>query len=227
MESELISNPSGGEKKAGRASRFAFLLDGTAVVVVAIGIAIVWSSSVNEYRAGLRNTPVAFPWVMAWGCTLCVALPAVILGYLVWVVVTWRRSGRWRRVARVVLGLSMTLGAVSYTASGDTGMDHYVRGFEDWSRSHVNVPAIQTWAGLLQLPPNTDVPPSSWPPEVQRLQPEYVRTLAHGSVDLWWGGGFGHWGLTIDQPGQTTTQPSGHATGRVCSWNRDVKVWTQ
>jgi hypothetical protein len=225
MENKLNSNLSGGGNNPRPESQSAFWVDGAAAVVATLGIAMIWSNPVSQYRAGLRNMPVDFPWVMAWGCTLLVILPTVILSYAVWTMVRWRRSGARRRAARVVLGLAMTFGAVYYPASGDMGMAHFARGFDEWSRTHVNVPAIEAWADGLHLPPDTEVPTSAWSPEIRQLQPEFVMAFDHGAVDLCWGGGFGHWGLTVTQPGRPTTQPSYHGVGTPTLWNTNVMVW--
>jgi hypothetical protein len=74
----------------------------------------------------------------------------------------------------------------------------YTRGFADYIRRNADVEAIRAWAA--SLPTDADPAPSTWPPAVRELSPVYVVWSGRERQELClaWGGGFGHWGLTVD-----------------------------
>ncbi|MCC6682372.1 MAG: hypothetical protein IT445_15840 [Phycisphaeraceae bacterium] len=80
-------------------------------------------------------------------------------------------------------------------------------GFVLWAKQNANAAMLQNLRpALVQAAaaqpaqsnePCVNLPRSSWPAPIAALQPSYVFVYPDDSIDLVWGGGFGHWGLYL------------------------------
>ncbi len=113
-----------------------------------------------------------------------------------------RRDGWFLTMAR--LGLYAALLSVlflflaSHRFSANSG---FRGGLRQWARVHVDAPAIRSW---LRTVPQADVDKEGFlrqkamPVLLGKLQPEFV-VIRPDHCSVWYGGGFMHWGFTIEK----------------------------
>jgi len=129
-----------------------------------------------------------------------------VIGLLVWIVamlVRWlgrKQSGLW-------LWTAFKYGIIAFGGTGLAVMVMMV------ASRNVDIASIRDWSRAYQPPSDAEatlsgngvfVPAEQWPEAIRRLNPEMVQyTLGDKCVHIIFGGGFGHWGLTVGPKGTT------------------------
>jgi len=101
-------------------------------------------------------------------------------------------------VVYLLLGV-ITVGAIKHALNYSVpGYIPFMMGFRERMQSQANIAGIRKWIGKGFSSKEGEIVPSTWPASVKKLSPKFVTIKLEGkAVKLWWGGGFGHWGLVV------------------------------
>lgn len=169
-----------------------------------------------------------------WFLFFMVGLPVAAVGACFLLVLFVVKLARWRNTRFWNALTYLALLACLYSAPIVPNVHAHVLGFSCWARFHIDIPAAAAWAEQFNPPTadpnghsnlaswNAEVPVESLPPTIQ----SFVR--AHGprlyydrpekALVMFWGGGFGHWGVTI---GRGVGSPSSVLGTDAYAWDRE------
>lgn len=191
------------------------LADAALAIATVVAVAVLaWWAGFVDYQAAMANGVMALfgAAIFAIGgfvlCTYATIVAAVRLA-------KGRRDERNVGAARVAVYVAALLGvtAVVIVSPRSSPPSAFEAGFAAWARKHVDAKAIRVWMAaenhkLSTTPPrpqdiNPDIDAKEWPPAIRQLrsaynQPEFV-LLFPGECEIWYGGGFGHWGITVEE----------------------------
>jgi hypothetical protein len=137
--------------------------------------------------------------------------------------------------AAYVLGLAVILFCV---VSCEPGYVKKTQKFADREKSVVNPDELQAWAtNLIAKTPTPPVHDNNIAYLKEADIPQYIRAIDkeqvldvyvanwEGSVvgEIWFGGGFGHWGLYVSSPGWTQKSSETHY---LVEWKPGIYFWS-
>lgn len=197
---------------------------GTVLLLIG-GVTLNWQAHQVAYTEGTERILTFMPIFLSAGGVALLAVST--LGNLVLLLVaSVRRAARWgllmAGVVAVLVGFNMR-----------PLVRPHAEGLAEWARTELDPTPIQSWVEQQETAlADTNVPQEQWPLAIEKLDPRYVTGLADGSgVQIVWGGGFAHWGMTvrIDGRGDPCRAPGGFSLSRaytievdaaVCVWSR-------
>lgn len=185
-----------------------FLLCGLTLVAIATG-RIVYQ--LGPYLAGRRghdaiSQQYEFTWMLLVGLFLGISVLSTLgLGVLLLSRVARVQTERKKnmREALALFAITATTWAVCFATSQPT-YQYFLTGFKEFASEQKSLPEIRLWSSGLNIQEGL-VSEKEWPQFVSALGPSSVLVENNGGkreVSLNWGGGFFHWGLTLqDTPG--------------------------
>lgn len=181
---------------------------------IAVGVLAWWAGFV-DYHAALKNgAMIPFGdaiFSLLGGFVLCAYATTVAAARLA----RGRRDARNVGAAQVAVYVAalFAVTAVVIVSLRPSSPSAFEAGFAAWARKHVDAKAIRVWMAaenhkLYTAPPSpqdieSDIDASEWPAAIRRLRsafnrPEFV-LLFPRECEIWYGGGFGHWGITVEE----------------------------
>lgn len=153
----------------------------------------------DAYKSGLMNQfRIGF-------FLLLIALFFLILCWMGFLLVSLLRDknrksmkNSWLRVFLIIA----LLASLIFMNTHQPAAKNFLAGFKERMQSHADIYGIQQW--LEKLPDGYDGgilhEKSDWPEAVNTLKPNFIIVSSKDrsrNVELWWGGGFVHWGLVV------------------------------
>jgi hypothetical protein len=188
----------------------------------------------SMFIPGIVGWIIGIPAFCCFDFYVYLGIPIIVLAFLATAIAGLRSAAKrkgWfvRSVKAAILahGAVLTLAVAIGILGGGLAATHEI-GF--WLKMNyiADVGAIRQWEQNYQVAPDDKpyretgvfIPYSKWPPCVRKLDPGMVVYLPRTkTVDLVYGGGFGHWGLTV------APKASSHTSG--ISLSSGAWVWME
>lgn len=204
------------------------LIDAALLVGVLLACALSILIRHWTYESGYNSRPTLL--ISLLGFALVLSIVGLVISAFVHLLVSLRlgRKEPRRILERSVMCLLVYAAAavVAVVLIYESPLEVFTRGFRDRVRDDVNLPALRQWQqaqALLPAPPDSMLPNAALPADVRRLQPEMAFRYPDDSVYIYWGGGFGHWGVAVAP--QDATPPSTDAFYVSMQVSPGIYVW--
>jgi len=144
---------------------------------------------VQAYLSGHYNSDVLlddFFMDMIFGVLACVCTVLTC----VFTVRGWKRSSKPTKLRLGILLSPIIFISLSFMICAviEEPARLFERELAQWSRTHLDIPAIRSWPAPLPSIPSTDIPPSLWPPAIAKNSPKHVWTdSSYPGVFMQWG----------------------------------------
>jgi len=183
-------------------------LEGTLALGAVVGAVLPFGL---QYWRGYRNDPLDLGELLSVVYTVLPAIKWTCVGFLFWLLMGGRGCRLITRLCCFSVGLAVVL-VVRFALPYPAHM--YLYGFRDLMRDSADVSAIREWIESVNIPGEVaQVEEEEWPRCIRALRPRIVRSLDNERVVLIWGGGFGHWGLTVGKENMRTSPPHSELPG--------------
>lgn len=184
------------------------------VIEAAFGLAwvaiVAWVALPDwAYRWGIENRGFDVGLLMGFGTLLFAAIGAMAI--FLSLALTWRQRGWRARLGGLLLLVAVVSTPVTAIVVGavihDLGAVRYAEGFAVWAKGRITGADLRVWDAALRPAPGT---PVNWPVHIERHRlpasigvwsPSGASVESDGSFVVYWGDGFGHWGLVLEAPG--------------------------